>query len=361
MRTNHSFRPMAVSLTLFACLGTPAFGQAAESDYLGKADCRIAPLEPVPGNGKVTWTGACEDGYASGKGILAWRTKKEGEITLEATLVRGEVSGEGILTKEAAYKYTGSLKNGVPHGRGFFAYENGKGWYEGEVANGLPHGEGERLYLDRTRYVGQLVEGNRHGRGEATFTTGGSYSGEWQDDRFHGQGKIVYAGSARSFEGRFEDGRIAGQQKPVASTARHALTDQRSLAFPRPALVSGTVPLRASWDKLTEAEKNTVRSKYAALEAGDEPPFPEQGERALFTQVVAINQKTGLNVGDLVVHVLVEADGRPKTATAYGAPNPTLARAVSAAMMLQKYKPALCQGEPCAMVYPLHFKFSIDP
>lgn len=356
----HSFRH-TVSLTLFAILGAPAIGQAAESDYLGKADCRIAPLEPAPGNGKVTWTGACEDGYASGKGVLAWRPNKGGEITLEATLVRGEVSGEGVLKKEAAYKYTGSLKNGLPHGQGFFAYEKGQGWYEGQVANGLPHGEGEQLFLNHTRYVGQFVAGKRNGKGEVTLSTGGSYSGEWKDDRFHGQGKIVYAGSARSFEGRFEDGRVAGQPEPVASTVRHALTDQRSIAFPRPTVVSSMAPIRASWDELTEAEKNTVRSRYAALEAGDEPPFPEKGEHVLFTQVASINQKMGLNVGDLVVHVVVGADGSPRTATAYGAPNPTLARAVSTAMMLQQYKPALCQGAPCEMVYPLHFKFSIEP
>ncbi|MFC4930630.1 hypothetical protein [Massilia sp. GCM10023247] len=43
----------------------------------------------------------------------------------------------------------------------------------------------------------------------------------------------------------------------------------------------------------------------------------------------------------------------------HGALTPELVRGVSAVLMIQKYKPAMCRGEPCEMVYPIHFSFGI--
>ena len=114
----------------------------------------------------------------------------------------------------------------------------------------------------------------------------------------------------------------------------------------------------AGWDELTPAQKNVVRLHYPALQAGDDPPFPAKGERRILDAVRQINQKLGVVTGYLGVQVLVGKDGKPLSVTTYGAPSPELVRAVSNLVMLQQYKPARCQGEPCEMVYPLHFHFS---
>ena len=343
-------RRLSLSLTLLAAHCAPAL--ADEPAWLGAADCRIAPLKERP-SGEVSWTGGCVDGYASGKGVLAF-TWKVGKVTLEATLVRGKVSGEALF-RTRNFSYAGAVRDGVPHGEGYSQHE-GRGWYEGEFVDGLPHGKGTYLRIDRSRYTGEWVHGARQGHGEASFGTGGSYTGSWKDGAFDGQGAIVYAGAGHKYEGRFEDGRVAGLPKPAFAEDQDALKGK----------VTGTdtreerVPLKARWNELTSAQKDTFRKYYPALEAGDEPPFPAEGEGVLFDKVDRINATFGPVQGDLFVYVLVGKDGKPLSVTAYGAPTATIVRALSELFMREQYKPALCRGEPCEMVYPVNISFIVS-
>jgi hypothetical protein len=344
-------------LFLVPLLGALSFAApAAEPAWLGEADCRIAPLRPAPPAG-VRWKGDCVDGYASGKGVLAWSGER-GSYSIEATLLRGEVSGSAVM-KTPGYTYTGTLKAGVPHGQGFFAYLPPIGWYEGEVADGRPHGKGEKLDTNRSQYAGEWAKGRRSGYGEAVFTTGGSYKGQWKDDKFHGQGRIVYAGSGHSYEGLFENGRVAGLAAPQVSTGRYAIKENTVGSHIRQDRVVAYLPLHAGWDQLTPEQKNTMRTNYRALEAGDDPPFPAKGEGPLFDAVRRINTKLGVVEGALTVHVLVGKDGKPLKVTTYGVPSQEMVSAMSQLFMLQEYKPALCRGEPCEMVYPVNFSFSV--
>ncbi|MFC5459947.1 MORN repeat-containing protein [Massilia niabensis] len=351
-----TFPRLSFPLLVLAAFGTPAL--AAEPGWLGEADCRIAPLKPTP-SGAVSWTGACVDGYASGKGVLAWNAASLNKVTLEATLVRGEASGEAVL-KRRDYTYTGTTKNGVPEGTGYFAFQNGKGWYEGEVLNGMPHGKGIYLTAHRSEYKGEFVMGKKHGWGEETFATGGSYAGGWKNDAFDGHGAIVHAGSGHKYEGQFKDGRVAGLAAPEIAAGQYAIKDTTvGSRIPENRLVA-YLPLTAGWDQLTPAQKNKMRANYPALEAGDDPPFPAKGEGALFNNVRRINEALGAVTGDLAVYVLVGKDGKPQRVTTYGAPTPEMVRAVSHLFMLEQYKPALCRGEPCEMIYPVNFSFSIS-
>ena len=125
--------------TVAALFGHTAL--AGDPAYLGKPDCRIAVLDTVPAGVELRWSGACEGGYAQGKGVLKWREAEDKPVTLSATLVRGEVSGEAELVTPA-YEYAGTLKQGVPHGEGFFKYADGEGMYEGGVVNGKREGKG---------------------------------------------------------------------------------------------------------------------------------------------------------------------------------------------------------------------------
>ncbi|MET0981625.1 MAG: hypothetical protein ABWY02_05960, partial [Telluria sp.] len=133
--------PLVFPLSVLAAFGAPAL--ATEAAWLGTADCRIASLKPAP-SGVVSWTGACVDGYASGKGVLAWNAPGLDKVTLEATLVRGEVSGEAKMTTRAGV-YIGTLRQGIPHGQGYFEYANQGGWYEGAIVDGKYEGAG--IYL----------------------------------------------------------------------------------------------------------------------------------------------------------------------------------------------------------------------
>ncbi|MFC5477397.1 MORN repeat-containing protein [Massilia suwonensis] len=345
---------LAVFFASLAAAGAPAL--ATEPAWLGAADCRIAPLEPAP-TSEVKWTGGCVDGYASGKGVLTWTNAAFGMAMLDATLVRGAASGEAVLKFGKAI-YEGTTRNGLPEGQGYLQVEDW-GWYEGAFVKGAPHGKGTHLTVNRSRYTGDWIQGVRHGQGEATFTTGGSYTGSWKNDVFDGQGTIVYAGAGHKYEGLFQDGRVAGL--PAAQVEKGLYRTTGGMRW-SPANYEGTtsaLPMNARWDELTPGQKNVVRMGYPALEAGDEPPFPAKGQGPLFDTVQRMNYTFGLVKGELLVHVLVGKDGKPLSVTAYGAPSATFVRALSTQLMLERFKPALCRGEPCDMVYPLHYSFSV--
>ncbi|BDT56654.1 hypothetical protein MasN3_01480 [Massilia varians] len=198
---------MRLPYVLLLCLIISTTAHGAESaTFLGKPDCRIAPILPAPA-GEVIWAGGCKDGYADGKGKLTWDVHGEGTRRLETVLVRGEVTGLGTLVYRAG-SYTGSFRQGRPHGTGFFKYPNGD-MYEGGVANGLHEGSGLYIAVDGSTYEGEWQADKRHGHGKASFALGGSYEGEWRNGKMHGKGKIVY-NSGRTYAGEFRDGRALG-------------------------------------------------------------------------------------------------------------------------------------------------------
>jgi hypothetical protein len=326
--------------------------------YSGAADCRIAAVEPSP-IGALRWDGACKDGYADGKGKLQW-TADGGKYAIEGSLVRGEISGEAKLTSREGI-YTGMLKNGIPHGQGYFEYANHGGWYEGVLANGKPEGAGIYLAADRSKYTGYWKDGKRHGLGQQVFSLGGSYQGQWQNDVFHGHGTIVYAGNARRHEGEFADGRPAGLAAPDVDTGVYALKDMprigSHLASDR---ATGPVPPLATWAQLTEPQKNRIRAPYLALAHGDDPPYPLHGRRELSQIIQRLTEKHEGVLGRAAVLVTIGADGKAKNGSVYASTNPTLGTLILQAMMVQKYKPASCQGVPCEMGYALDLDYTVE-
>jgi len=328
--------------------------------WLGAPGCRIALLDSAPRHGAVRWTGACDDGFAAGHGELEWRNDKGKRHRLKATLVRGEVQGEGEL-KTSEFTYIGTFLRGVPHGSGFFTYKSGT-MYEGGVVNGKHEGKGIFVGTDRSEYTGEWKNDKEHGWGQITYGRGGSYSGQWQDGNRHGLGRIVYAGSGRTFEGRFENDLIAGTSPPV----KQEMTD--SVYYNGAPTIINYLPLDASWDQLTDAQKNVVRGIYPALEAGDDPPYPVHGSRGLMTTVAELNSAAGKAHGYLRVYALIGADGKARQVKVYEKPVldemrnvDRLVTYIAQRMMQETYKPAMCQGTPCEMIYSLFFSFSREP
>lgn len=344
----------------FVILAAAGMMPAHAASYGGAADCRLAAVEPSPASaGAVRWDGPCKDGYAEGKGRLQW-TADGGKYAIEANLVRGEISGDAKLTSKEGV-YTGMLKNGLPHGQGYFEYADHGGWYEGALANGKPDGPGIYLAADRSKYTGHWKNGKRHGIGEQSFALGGSYAGQWQDDVFHGRGKIVYAGSARRYEGEFVDGRPVGVPAPEVDTKEYVLKDRprigSHLASDR---ATSPVPPLATWAQLTEPQKNRVRAPYLALERGDDPPYPLYGRRELVQLIQRLTEKHEGIVGSASVLVTIGVDGKAKNGSVYAGTNPTLGKLMLQSMMVQKYKPASCQGAPCEMGYAVGYDYNVE-
>ncbi|MCA1857322.1 energy transducer TonB [Massilia oculi] len=336
-----------LSIVFLSCLALSAPSRAGEPAFAGKSDCRIAPVEPAPTRVGVSWNGACKDGYAEGQGVLEWYGAGDrGKRRLEANLVRGEVSGAGKLAYPGG-SYLGSFRRGVPHGAGYFEYRDGA-QYEGGVTDGQPDGSGTRISADGSLYEGEWKAGKRHGRGKETFTLGGRYEGEWRDDEFNGQGSIVYGGSGRRWSGEFRDGFASDlNPRPRRDSRRDDVRNTGDLA----------------WEALPAAQQNALRNSYPALDDRDEPPYPLPGQQGKLKDALSefYSRYARLELeGQTLVYVTVGPDGIPASAKAYSAPHPEFGRAAAMAMMMQRYKPGLCAGKPCEMIYPVKFLFTLE-
>lgn len=107
-----------------------------------------------------TWSGACVDGRASGKGRLVFR------------------AGEGV--------YEGGMSAGKMHGHGVLTWSDGFR-YEGELHNGKQHGTGSLVRASGERYDGGWREGKPHGHGAYTAAGGEAFEGAWRGGCFSGQ------------------------------------------------------------------------------------------------------------------------------------------------------------------------------
>ncbi len=330
----------------------------------GAPHCRIGTLLPAPSDNNVTWSGACKDGFADGPGILAWNDAGDSQRRIEGTLVKGDARGEAKLTYQPKNdtrgggskrtSYEGTLRDGRPDGLGFFQYAHGD-MYEGGVAAGEPHGTGIYLNADRSRYEGEWVDGKRQGHGKATFASGGSYDGTWKNDKFDGFGTIVYAGVPRTWQGTFIEGRPANVTKPVIAEAvrYNVRSDDTQGGSKIPDLAASlSIPPAASWTQLTVAEQNRVIDlAYRALAPGDEPPYPVMGVQTILRLVSEIQGKFDYH-GRADIFITVGSDGKARSASIVGKVPKDLGRHLSAIALAQVYKPAMCQGTPCEMIYP---------
>ncbi len=188
------------------------------------------------------------------------------------------------------------------------------GIFLGTVGNGVADGR----FSTGDSYHGGWKNGRPDGVGTMTYMLGGSYEGEWKDGRRHGRGVMTFAGSGRRAEVRFADDRridVAVEPPPAAAgMARFWLSsDEEPVgSHIRNKTAYGPLPLDRGFDALTPEQQRFVRSYYPALDAGDDPPYPQRGGKELY--------------------VLLER--------------------------LLKYKPARCGGQACAGVVPfsLHLK-----
>ncbi|HWJ95299.1 MAG TPA: hypothetical protein VNT33_11280 [Telluria sp.] len=338
--------------TLLALLATVFVPVHAE-------ECRV--LYPAPQQGdRLVWHGACRDGMAEGPGVISLDRPGKTSIRYEVTLAHGDIAGEGALLAEDGKVYAGTFHQGQPHGRGYFRFANGA-TYEGEVAHGQPEGQGTWTSQQGTRYVGQWKAGKKQGRGRIEYALGGSYDGDWSGDTYNGHGVLTYAGSGRRVEGEFHDGWPAGVARPAPvepSSERYVLREDmpRTGTSIRREIVSAPVPLDKGYAELTPGQRAVVRQPYEALAASDEPPYPLGGPKLFYEALAKAFKRIGAS-GELKLLVRVGADGVAQSVTAIGAPTPELVRFASGLVMLQQYKPAVCDGKPCDMIYPAYFKF----
>ncbi|HZP65590.1 MAG TPA: hypothetical protein VFB32_04720 [Rudaea sp.] len=110
------------------------------------------------------------------------------------------------------------------------------------------------------------------------------------------------------------------------------------------------IPLDKSYAELSPAQQHALKAEYSGLGVNDEPPFPSAGLKRVY-QALAGSYEVAPASGELALLVDVDAKGDPGGVTVVRTPDPRSARRASAALMREKFKPALCSGHPCAMQY----------
>jgi hypothetical protein len=121
-------------------------------------------------------------------------------------------------------------------------------------------------------------------------------------------------------------------------------------------IIRAAVPFDGRYEELNAEQKAALARDYQDLPAGDEPPFPMYGLRHMVRPLVRFAD-TWEPVGPLVASVMVDAQGNTGDVTIYHSPDQQLTQLVVGVLSHEKYKPAVCSGEPCAMAYMLRLDF----
>lgn len=325
-------------LVLAVMCATPACAAGAEATF-GKADCKV--VNPYPQQGeKVRWSGACKDGYAHGPGSLDW-------------LVRGMLPSH----------YEGNLTRGrMDDSNGYLRDAEGN-QYEGAFVDGEQHGMGIEQRVDLTRYEGEWKHGRFDGKGKVVYADGSRYEGQWLGGRIHGAGKASYTGG-KVVEGQFYYGVPAGQAPidHVVSDKTYALSNELAPTgslIPDKDILGSEVPYNKPWAGLSKKEQRLIRQRYGLLAEDDEPPYPLYGTENIM-RAIATGQHQILALGILRMNVMVDSSGTPVSVTVFTSPDPVMTKVASFAVMKEKYKPALCAGTPCAMIFPFSLRMSVE-
>jgi len=118
------------------------------------------------------------------------------------------MANEGTLTGKTddgtTWTYTGSILNGVKHGKGKVVWSDGD-IYEGDWVNGNEHGKGKMVWANGDIYEGDWVDGNPTGKGKSIYVSGKIYEGDFVEGNPVGKGKLTTA-DGDVFEGNFVDG-----------------------------------------------------------------------------------------------------------------------------------------------------------
>lgn len=128
----------------------------------------------------------------------------------------------------------------------------------------------------------------------------------------------------------------------------------------RQEIKSNGVPINRSWQRLKPEEQAIVRGWYQNMPAADEPPFPEDGLKAIHEAILRGKEKRGVT-GELDLAATVEANGKVSSVKAYKSPDAEMTQYVGTVVMLTRFKPAVCSGKPCRMDFPVTYKFDVDP
>jgi hypothetical protein len=294
---------VCISLALLSIVGRASDGDSWIADANG---CKFWNPRPQP-NESVTWSGQCRDGYGEGVGVLQWFSDGKSASRHEGTFVRGKAAGRGSVISADGIRYEGNFSDGQRSGEG--------------VMTGPKGG----------RYEGHWVDNKREGKGSQVFADGSRYDGDWKDDKPTHPELIT----RKTYSIKEE---VLGSH--ISSEGIHRIP----------------VPVDKTYSELTPAEKMLVKSLYEPMADADEPPYPLHGPRRILETCEEIEKYLRVR-GGLSLAVTVDPDGKPVAVEVLKSPDAEMTKKMAMVLMLEKYKPAVCNGAPCQMQYPFRMEF----
>lgn len=120
---------------------------------------------------------------------------------------------------------------------------------------------------------------------------------------------------------------------------------------------SSSIPYNKAYADLSDAEKAMLRAHYENMAPDDEPPFPLRGYKTLFRALHAVQERLAVP-GVIDLGVMVDEQGKGTSVKVYASPDPELTRMVASLLLAERYKPALCHGQPCSQEFPFKVNFA---
>jgi hypothetical protein len=144
---------------------------------------------------------------------------------------------------------------------------------------------------------------------------------------------------------------------PVAAlatdeTALYQETPTTGTSILKKVAVGGRLPIGRTYEQLSDEHKQIVKSYYNSMPQEDEPPYPKYGLISIYKPLVKLQERFQ-GRGDIEMYVTVDAEGRPRSVSVYKTPDADVSKAIASVLMLTEFKPAVCNGKPCTMEFPL--------
>ncbi len=150
---------------------------------------------------------------------------------------------------------------------------------------------------------------------------------------------------------------LAQAQQPPPKPAKYSIKgDHPSRGLFKNDVATGSLPFKKRYSELTPEEQATLKAAYENMDAADEPPFPINGLHSIYKTLADAQGVLGVK-GNLVLYVDVNSEGRATSVAVMQSPDERMTRFAAGVVMREKYKPAVCGGQPCNMQFPVVAEF----
>lgn len=349
-----------LALVVLLCSG---FAAAAEPVYAGKEGCRVVQPPRMAGH-TPDWNGACKDGYASGPGALQWSKAGKETERYEGNLSKGMPDGAGIAQWADGSLHDGTYRNGQLHGAGVIVFAD-QGKLAGTFEHGRVVGDVKFFAPGGDRYEGGWQDSGNHaggpeGSGTKVFVLGGSYRGQWHHGKPDGDGEILYP-NGQALKGRFNGSfLLTGKEAAPSSTQQYQVKHAEPPVGSHLAEVAATghfVPPEKSYAALTPDQQRLVKHAYPLLQEDDVPPYPALGHGELSRNLSNLIRQMD-RLGEVLAIVSIDEQGVPQSVALLKMPSSQVGKLVASMLMLAKYTPGRCGGQPCAMAVAFSYVFT---